>query len=89
MGYAEVTLSDESLWGTPGDRCRGHEFHYSSLELDEARAQDWKRVYDVEYRRGTKMVEGLQRGNVLASYVHLHLPSRPEQLVYFLKKLAA
>jgi cobyrinic acid a,c-diamide synthase len=89
LGYAEVTLSDESLWGTHGDRCRGHEFHYSTLELDETRAQDWKRVYDVEYRRGTKDVEGLQRGNILASYVHLHLPSRPEQLVYFLKKLAA
>jgi cobyrinic acid a,c-diamide synthase len=89
LGYAEVTLSGESLWGSPGDRCRGHEFHYSTLELDSARAEDWKRVYDVEYRRGTKNVEGLQRGNVLASYVHLHLPSRPEQLVYFLKKLAA
>jgi cobyrinic acid a,c-diamide synthase len=89
LGYVEVTLNASSLWGDPLDRCRGHEFHYSTLTLDESRAQDWQRVYSVQYRKGQSAVEGYQRGHVLASYVHLHLPSRPKQLNHLLRRFAA
>ena len=31
LGYVEVTLARECLWGRAGDVLRGHEFHYSEL----------------------------------------------------------
>ncbi|MCX6910431.1 MAG: cobyrinate a,c-diamide synthase [Verrucomicrobia bacterium] len=32
LGYVEVTLSQDSLWGRCGERLRGHEFHYSMAD---------------------------------------------------------
>lgn len=89
LGYAEVTLLHHSLWGTPGDTCRGHEFHFSDLSLDEPGATDWQRVYQVDYRGGLRTLEGYQKGRVLASYVHLHFASRPQALSHLLETLAA
>ena len=31
LGYVEVTLARECLWGRTGDVLRGHEFHYSEI----------------------------------------------------------
>ena len=31
LGYVEVTLQQDTLWGQKGDTCRGHEFHYSDI----------------------------------------------------------
>jgi cobyrinic acid a,c-diamide synthase len=88
LGYAEVTLVEDSLWGKVGDQCRGHEFRYSDLELDDAIGDDWRRAYLVQYRGGLCASEGFQRGRVLASYVHLHLASRPRLLDRFLERLS-
>jgi cobyrinic acid a,c-diamide synthase len=85
LGYAEVTLTRDSLWGKSGARCRGHEFHYSSLEAEPS--PDLKRCYSVEYRKGESRPEGFQCSRVLGSYVHLHLASRPERLADFVKAL--
>jgi cobyrinic acid a,c-diamide synthase len=89
LGYAEVTLTCDSLWGLRGDRCRGHEFHYSALDAEPPSDLGWQRAYSVAYREGPARLEGYQRGSLLASYVHLHLPSRPRCLRYFLQRLAA
>jgi cobyrinic acid a,c-diamide synthase len=85
LGYVEVTLREDSLWGKRGDLLRGHEFHYSELLVTPADREEWRPVYDVTYRR-TKVVyqEGFQNGNILASYVHLHLAGRPAALEAFL-----
>ena len=65
MGYREGILAD-CLLGTAGTRLRGHEFHYSSCRTGRKNPRPpicW-------------MVspEGYCRGNLFASYLHLHLP---------------
>jgi cobyrinic acid a,c-diamide synthase len=86
LGYCEVTFERATFFGESGARCRGHEFHYSSFvtEPDES----IERCYRVDYRKGDVKAEGFRHGKVLASYVHLHLPSRPNLLTRFLKELS-
>ncbi|HEY5958507.1 MAG TPA: cobyrinate a,c-diamide synthase [Polyangiaceae bacterium] len=86
LGYCEVTLTRDSLWGLNGEHCRGHEFHYSSLEAEPNDALE--RCYRLDYRKGPTHSEGFQFGRTLASYVHLHLSSNPERLEHFLEELA-
>jgi cobyrinic acid a,c-diamide synthase len=78
LGYVEVELAADTLWGAAGDVARGHEFHYSELEGDPTAAAGWRSVYRVRRGRGgTEEREGFTDGTVLASYAHLHLASRP------------
>lgn len=85
LGYVEVAFREDSLWGKKGDLLRGHEFHYSELLVTPAGKEGWRPVYDMTYRRTNEVYEeGFQKGNILASYVHLHLASRPAALEEFL-----
>ena len=85
LGYVEITLQADGLWGKKGDLLRGHEFHYSELLESPAGKEGWGSVYDVTYRRTNAVYhEGFQRGNILASYIHLHLAGRPAALEAFL-----
>jgi len=38
LGYVEVTLTQDALWGARGTTLRGHEFHYSELVSQEGAA---------------------------------------------------
>jgi len=85
LGFVEVTLKEDSLWGAKGTTLRGHEFHYSELTEDPSVNPDWGTIYRV--RRplsGPATDEGFQCGRILASYVHLHLASRPEAIERFI-----
>ena len=83
LGYVEITLKEDSLWGARGDVLRGHEFHYSEL-IDNP---NWKPVYDVKRRRSDEItLEGFQNGNILASYAHLHYGSRLGAIERFITK---
>jgi cobyrinic acid a,c-diamide synthase len=85
LGYVEITLTRECLWGQPGERLRGHEFHYSELVNDP----DWPTAYDLRYRLSDRVShEGFQRGPLLASYTHLHFASRPGAVEQFVRYLA-
>jgi len=86
LGYVEVTLNANSLWGASGAVLRGHEFHYSELTSDPTKESDWNTVYALKrHRTDDAAREGFQKGRVLASYVHMHLASRPEALKYFIE----
>ena len=78
LGYREITLTRPTPLGPAGAQARGHEFHYSEIsgqEPDPATDQD---VYQATGRRGPEPdCRGYLRGNVLASYVHLHFGSNP------------
>jgi len=75
LGYREVELSDDGPLGPSGTRLRGHEFHYSELEMP-SRIQRAYRVFD---RKGRELgTEGYRLHNLLASYVHLHFGSEPQ-----------
>lgn len=84
LGYAEVTLAGDSLFGRRGSVLRGHEFHYSELLGDPAEDGTWTPVYRVQYRRtDADTLEGFQMGNILLSYVHLHFASRSDAVGHF------
>jgi cobyrinic acid a,c-diamide synthase len=78
LGYAEVSLQADSLWGPAGAVCRGHEFHYSEIAAADGADDGWRPAYTLRRPRGGSAAEGFARGNILASYVHLHWASRPE-----------
>lgn len=83
LGYAEVSLLADGLWGPAGAVCRGHEFHYSEITVDDALPRAWRRAYAVRHRSRV-VEEGFAQGQVLASYVHLHWASRPQVAQSFL-----
>ncbi|HAU38987.1 MAG TPA: cobyrinic acid a,c-diamide synthase, partial [Phycisphaerales bacterium] len=90
LGYVEVTLARDSLWGPRGATFRGHEFHYSEIaeptdgSLGELR---WENIYLAERASSrNSQVQGFQNGNILASYVHGHFASRAESVTHFLSR---
>ena len=88
LGYVEVTLTEDSLWGGRGDVLRGHEFHYSELVGDPAADPSWQRVYALRRRRSDVVeAEGFQRGSILASYTHLYHAANPEAIDRFVSRL--
>ena len=85
LGYVEVVFREDNLWGKKGEILRGHEFHYSELLISPEGKDGWRSVYDMTYRRTNAVYqEGFQKGNLLVSYVHLHLAGRPAALEAFL-----
>ena len=88
LGYVEVTLTEDSLWGGRGEVFRGHEFHYSELVGDPAADPAWRRVYALRRRRSeTVEAEGFQKGAILASYTHLYYAARPAAIDHFVNRL--
>ncbi len=86
LGYVEITLTADSLWGRSGEVFRGHEFHYSELIGDPTADGAWQTVYQLRRRRsGTIEAEGFQKGAILASYTHLAYASHPAAVDYFLQ----
>jgi cobyrinic acid a,c-diamide synthase len=88
LGYVEITLKADSLWGKAGTVLRGHEFHYGKLQADPSQvdASGWSAVYMRRRQNGLPETdEGYQASNnrILASFVHLHLASQPKALDHF------
>jgi cobyrinic acid a,c-diamide synthase len=87
LGYVEVTLTEDSLWGDHGDIFRGHEFHYSELIGDPAVDPSWRRVYALRRRRSEAIEsEGFQKGAILASYTHLYYAAHPAAVDHFINR---
>jgi len=74
LGYRAVTLAKSTILGDPGLMLRGHEFHYSRLEV-EGPLQYTCELCDAQGL--AKGPDGLTTGNVLALYTHLHFGSCP------------
>ncbi len=86
LGYREVRLRADGLWGPAGTRLRGHEFHRSYLA---APPQGVAATYEVaDPTGGPVWAEGYRLGNVLASYIHLHLGSQPGAAAAFVAACA-
>ena len=85
LGYVEVTLTGDSIWGPRGAVFRGHEFHYSELTEPFPADSGWQKVYSVQRRLDSPaQPEGFQKGRILASYVHSHFASQPWLIESFL-----
>jgi len=77
LGYTEVKQLQRGPFGDAGTCLRGHEFHYSEI-IDKASDSDGDAAWQVRYRRcDTPVMEGYRRGNLFASYVHVHFAGRP------------
>jgi len=75
MGYREVETLCSGLFGETGMNLRGHEFHYSYWEVPEIQ----QAMYRVRPRSEGEesRLDGYIRGNLQASYVHLHFGQNP------------
>jgi len=73
IAYVEVRLTRDSLLGPAGTIARGQEFHQSRIVA----ADDLPEPYELTTSGGDRRAEGFVKGNVLGSYVHLHLASNP------------
>ncbi len=74
FGYKELTARRNTLLSRIGERARGHEFHHSVWEGAPAKAAAYQAASPYT---GKARPEGYARGNLLASYVHLHFFSSP------------
>jgi cobyrinic acid a,c-diamide synthase len=74
FGYVTVEFTEDCPLGRKGTVVRGHSFHYSRI----ASRGDVETSYHVRYSiSGKEEMEGFRRGNVLASYLHLHFRANP------------
>lgn len=87
LGYRSVEMTESCPLGPVGTGVRGHEFHYSEVDLQE----EIPRCYQLGRRDGERLgIEGYRYKNVLGSYVHLHFGSHPplaENFVQFCLKV--
>jgi cobyrinic acid a,c-diamide synthase len=90
LGYRHAAALRPNLLTDAGDELRGHEFRYSTWVCDAPPAGD-----DIAWRvRGTRAEApadsgGFMRGNLLASYVHIHFGQRAGIATRFVEKLRA
>ena len=84
LGYREVESCSDSPVLLKGQRVRGHEFHWSTLAQQPEADESVYKVVDQDNRP-----DGFRTGNVWASYVHIHLGSRPGLASRFVETCAA
>ncbi|HMC41519.1 MAG TPA: cobyrinate a,c-diamide synthase [Acidimicrobiales bacterium] len=77
LGYRRARVLRQCPLGAPGTELRGHEFHYSTVTPEgDALALESR------FGRGTA---GFAGPTLLASYLHLHLASRPDLAEAFVR----
>jgi cobyrinic acid a,c-diamide synthase len=87
LGYRRARALRRSWLFEAGEEVRGHEFHYSAWH---ERPADLDAAYLLQAAdgRAEPWAEGAQRGNVWASYVHLHFGAKPELAARFVSACA-
>lgn len=75
LGYREAVAVGDSALAAVGTRVRGHEFHRTAVRPGTGREPAWGLVRPE--RRTEGFVAG-PRGNVHASYLHVHWSAAPE-----------
>ncbi len=84
LGYREVEACAEGPLLRAGEQVRGHEFHWSVLQNPPGEESAAYRVVNQGGRP-----EGFRHGSVWASYIHVHLGSRPGLARRFVDACAA
>jgi cobyrinic acid a,c-diamide synthase len=89
LGYRHATALRSNLLAEPGDSLRGHEFRYSSWVLGANVVADDTAAWQVRGTRGDAPTDavGYARGNLLASYLHVHFGQRRELAARFVERL--
>jgi len=91
LGYREVKFLKDCFIANKGTITRGHEFHYSFIDIEEEKKKevlDEMNIYEVFDRKGKKIAtKGFLYKSCLASYVHLHFLSNIELCEKFVASL--
>jgi cobyrinic acid a,c-diamide synthase len=77
LGYRLVRARQDSILLEKGQTARGHEFHWSEVEPVLNGPEAAYEVLEDSHAESAGRSEGYQRGNLLASYIHLHFASHP------------
>lgn len=73
LGYVEAEARTDNLMFASGERVRGHEFHWSTIDWQEENL-----AYDCfSSREPGGRADGFSAGNLLASYVHINFAGNP------------
>lgn len=84
LGYVHATALGHNILFKQGDRCRGHEFHYTTVK-----DKDLKAAFRIEKKAGGRSRhDGHAHQNVLATYLHLHFAGAIEAARRFLDSCA-
>jgi cobyrinic acid a,c-diamide synthase len=88
LGYRHATALRANLLAEPGDTLRGHEFRYSSWVRDSNVADDTA-AWRLKGTRGDVPDDavGYVRGNLLASYLHVHFGQGRQLAKRFVQRL--
>ncbi|WP_370642551.1 cobyrinate a,c-diamide synthase [Tepidanaerobacter sp. GT38] len=77
FGYIEIEVVEDNILAERGEKIRGHEFHYSTIEVNK----DVTTSYCIsKSRRSSNSVSwkcGFKIHNLLAGYPHIHFWSNP------------
>ncbi len=74
LGYVTLEAEQDTLLLRKAEQVRGHEFHFSTVHLDEPEPL----VFQSHEGRGlSDGRDGITRQNLLASYTHLHFAGAP------------
>ena len=84
LGYREATALTATPWMDAGEQVRGHEFHYSAVEVDDGAAPAWRLA-----ARGIERESGVAVGGVQAGYLHVHWAAHPQLAERFVRAAAA
>ncbi len=89
VGYIEATALGDNILCRAGDALRGHEFHFSRMELTgPADDFDWAFQFK-KMRTGNVYFGGYAAGSLLASYLHMHFAGNRAAAVRFLDRCRA
>ncbi len=84
LGYREVSTLTKTPFGPAGTTIRGHEFHWSEMEITKTCPS----LYCQKNRRGDERLCGIHLNNILASYIHLHFSATPQVINSWYKLLS-
>ncbi|WP_378956293.1 cobyrinate a,c-diamide synthase [Pelosinus sp. sgz500959] len=86
VGYVEATALKDNVLCEAGHSMRGHEFHFSLMDIDESLgAFPWAFEFK-KTRTGAVYPGGYAHGNVLASYLHMHFTGHEQAASHFITK---
>ena len=84
LGYAEVEANRPNILMNTGEKARGHEFHYSRWDIELPANQAAYKVLNRNNR-----LSSFVKGNILASYIHLHFASNSRLAPQFIRNCSS
>ncbi|MDR3600828.1 MAG: cobyrinate a,c-diamide synthase [Desulfosporosinus sp.] len=81
IGYRRGVFREDNFLGPRGTAVQGHEFHYSRVTYD----QEFPAAYELFKGDHADRMEGYNRDNIVASYLHLHFSGHQGLLEHWFK----